>query len=97
MAFTWRAIAEMQRMIAEHPSYNKYHIPHQEPKLFRDWNEFIDFCQDRGYMMGTKEVSRRQVEGLVESGDLLLCKPEVLDADCVGRWPKYWLLERKAR
>lgn len=72
MAFTWRAIAEMQRMIAEHPSYNKYHIPHQEPKLFRDWNEFIDFCQDRGYMMGTKEVSRRQVEGLVESGDLLL-------------------------
>ena len=36
-------------------------------------------------------------EHVTVSGDLLLCKPEVLDADCVGRWPKYWLLERKAR
>lgn len=49
---------------------------------------------DPGMYAGKYGTARRRAAVTV-SGDLLLCDPAVLDADCVGRWPRYYLLSRE--
>ncbi len=44
-------------------------------------------------LYGGKYSSKRRREAVTLCGDLLLCSPDTLDADCVGRWPRYYLLE----
>ena len=46
-------------------------------------------------MYAGKYSSARRRKAVTVIGDLLLCDPAVLDADCVGRWPRYYLLHRE--
>ena len=43
---------------------------------------------------GKYNTAKRR-KAVTVTGDLLLCAPAVLDADCVGRWPRYYLLSRE--
>lgn len=47
---------------------------------------------DPGLYAGKYNTARRKAAVLV-SGDLLLTDTATLDADCVGRWPRYYLLK----
>ena len=49
---------------------------------------------DPGLYAGKYSTARRRCAVTV-TGDLLLCDLAVLDADCVGRWPRYYLLSRE--
>ena len=49
---------------------------------------------DPGLYAGKYSSARRR-KAVAVTGDLLLCDPAVLDADCVGRWPRYYLLHRE--
>lgn len=49
---------------------------------------------DPGLYAGKYRTVRRRA-AVTLSGDLLLTAPAVLDADCVGRWPRYYLLSRE--
>ena len=46
---------------------------------------------DPGLYAGKYSTARRKA-AVKESGDLLLTDGATLDADCVGRWPRYYLL-----
>jgi len=46
-------------------------------------------------MYAGKYSSTKRRKAVTVTGDLLLCDPAVLDADCVGRWPRYYLLHRE--
>ena len=50
---------------------------------------------DPGLYSGKYSVNARRRASVTVSGDLIFASPAVLDADCVGRWPRYWLLEPK--
>ena len=43
---------------------------------------------------GKYNIPRRRAAVRV-SGDLVLASPDTLDADCAGRYPRYYLLSRK--
>ena len=47
---------------------------------------------DPGLYAGKYTTARRKAAVQV-TGDLLLTDPSTLDADCVGRWPRYYLLK----
>ena len=49
---------------------------------------------DPGLYAGKYSTSRRK-KAVTVSGDLLLTEPQVLDDDCIGRWPRYYLLQRR--
>ena len=49
---------------------------------------------DPGLYAGKYNTAKRR-KAVTVTGDLLLCAPAVLDADCVGRWPRYYLLSRE--
>ena len=49
---------------------------------------------DPGLYAGKYSTAKRR-KAVTVTGDLLLCAPAVLDADCVGRWPRYYLLSRE--
>ena len=49
---------------------------------------------DPGLYAGKYSTAKRR-KAVTVTGDLLLCAPVVLDADCVGRWPRYYLLSRE--
>jgi len=49
---------------------------------------------DPGLYAGKYSTARRRA-AVTLSGDLLLTTLSVLDADCVGRWPRYYLLSRE--
>lgn len=50
---------------------------------------------DPGLYSGKYSTAKRRAAVTV-SGDLLFAAPAVLDADCVGRWPRYYLLGKEA-
>ena len=49
---------------------------------------------DPGLYAGKYSTSRRK-KAVTVTGDLLLPAPQVLDDDCIGRWPRYYLLQRR--
>lgn len=49
---------------------------------------------DSGLYLG-KYSSQRRRKAVTVSGDLLFALPEVLEQDCVGRTPRYYLLRRE--
>ncbi len=49
---------------------------------------------DPGLYAGKYTTARRRAAVTV-CGDLLLTEPAILDADCMGRWPRYYLLSRE--
>jgi len=49
---------------------------------------------DPGLYAGKYSTARRRA-AVTLSGDLLLTTLSMLDADCVGRWPRYYLLSRE--
>lgn len=48
---------------------------------------------DPGMYTGKYNTAKRRASVTV-SGDLIFATPAVLDADCVGRWPRYYLLSK---
>ena len=50
---------------------------------------------DPGLYRGKYNTLRRKAAVTV-TGDLLLAAPETVDADCTGRWPRYYLLKKGA-
>lgn len=48
---------------------------------------------DSGLYTGKYSTAARRAKVTV-SGDLIFAKPGVLDADCVGRWPRYYLFSK---
>ena len=50
---------------------------------------------DPGLYYGKYSVNARRRANVAVSGELIFASPAVLDADCVGRWPRYYLLERE--
>ena len=50
---------------------------------------------DPGLYSGKYSVNARRRANVTVSRELIFASPAVLDADCVGRWPRYWLLEAK--
>lgn len=50
---------------------------------------------DPGLYRGKYDTFRRK-QAVTRTGDLLLTSVETVDADCTGRWPRYYLLGRRA-
>ena len=49
---------------------------------------------DPGLYAGKYNTSWRK-KAVTLVGDLLLTQPQVLEVDCIGRWPRYYLLQRE--
>jgi len=49
---------------------------------------------DPGLYAGKYSTGRRK-KAVTVTGDLLLTDPQVLEADCIGRWPRYYLLQKE--
>lgn len=47
---------------------------------------------DPGLYTGKYSANSRRRANVTVSGDLIFASPAVLDQDCVGRWPRYYLL-----
>jgi len=50
---------------------------------------------DPGLYRGKYDTFRRK-QAVAQTGDLLLTSLETVDADCTGRWPRYYLLGKRA-
>jgi hypothetical protein len=48
---------------------------------------------DSGMYVGKYSSAKRRAAVTV-SGDLIFASAATLDADCVGRWPRYYLLSK---